>query len=234
MVLDICFCGCMIAIAVLTRAGTRSCGSVNDSPIGPGNRTSCQLQKVVFAVAVIGAVLFLLSIIAQVALSRSHKREKRYGPSPANNYTSGSGPAKRKPWQRKKKQTTHDAELGAVGAGALANGNQDKRASNLTGTTAPVTDNGYGGPNTKYAAPEPTLPAQHAGYTPHTTGVIDGGHAPHHSSGLIGGGRTSGVPEMESGVHGGPQYVEHDPNPYTEVHHGGYVHSHPESENYTR
>ena len=180
------------------------------------------------------SVLFLLSIIAQVALSRSHKREKRYGPSPANNYTSGSGPAKRKPWQRKKKKTTHDAELGAVGAGALANGDHDKRASNLTGTTAPVTDNGYGGPNTKYATPEPTLPAQHAGYTPHTTGVIDSGHAPHHSSGLIGGGRTSGVPEMESGVHGGPQYVEHDPNPYTEVHHGGYVHSHPESEKYTR
>ncbi|KAL9125746.1 MAG: hypothetical protein Q9217_005093 [Psora testacea] len=203
MALDICFCGCMIAIAVLTRAGARTCGSVNDSPIGVGHRTSCHLQRVVFAVAIIGAVLFAISIFLQVALSRSHKREKRYGPSPANNYTSGSGKRKmwqRKPWQRKNK-ASHDAELGTMGEGALADGKHNNRASDVTGTTAPVTDNGYGGPNSKYAANEPTLPAHQ------------------HTSGVVGNGKTGGFPEMEAGAQGSAHrpYVQHDPSPYAEV-----------------
>ncbi|KAL9100096.1 MAG: hypothetical protein Q9163_004486 [Psora crenata] len=227
VVLDICFCGCMIAIAVLTRAGRRRCGPVYNSPIGRGHRTSCRLEKTVFAVSIIGTVLFLLSALLQVLLSRSHKREKRYGPSPANNYTSGSkkGTSRRMPWQRKK-NATRDAELGTVGAGALGNGKHDNRASDVTGTTAPVADSGYGGPNTKYAGNEPTLPAQHAGYNPQTSGVTGG----------VGGGKTGGFPEMEAGGQGSAQqpYVKHDPNPYAEVHHGGYVHSTPENQLYDR
>ena len=178
------------------------------------------------------SVLFLISAVLQVALSRSHKREKRYGPSPANNYTSGSG--KRKPWQRKNK-AMQDAELGAVGAGALASEKDDKRGSDLTGTTAPVAEPTYGGPNSKYAANEPTLPVHHAGYMPQTTGVTDEPYASHRPSGLTGG-ETAGIPEMDADAPGGVHhpYVQHEVNPYAEVHGGGYVHSNPESLAYAR
>ena len=55
LVLDILFCGCFIAIAVLARGGAKSCGRVNNSPIGPGQHASCQLQRAVFAVAIAAA-----------------------------------------------------------------------------------------------------------------------------------------------------------------------------------
>ena len=55
VILDVCFCGCFIAIAVLARAGAHSCGSVDDSPIGTGQHTSCQLQRAAFAVAIVAA-----------------------------------------------------------------------------------------------------------------------------------------------------------------------------------
>lgn len=34
---------------------------------------------------------FIFSILTEVALARHHRKEKRFGPSPANNYTSGYG-----------------------------------------------------------------------------------------------------------------------------------------------
>ena len=69
VVLDLCFCGCMIAIAVLTRGGADSCGSVNDSPLGPGRRNSCQLERVVFAVSIIGAYDFIAPSPSSLLLS---------------------------------------------------------------------------------------------------------------------------------------------------------------------
>lgn len=38
----------------------------------------------------IASFLFLISILFQILLARHHKREKRFGPSPTNGYTSGS------------------------------------------------------------------------------------------------------------------------------------------------
>ena len=58
VLLDVLFCGCMIAIAILTRAGSHKCGPANNSPIGLGEKTSCRLQQVVFAVSIIGAYVF--------------------------------------------------------------------------------------------------------------------------------------------------------------------------------
>ena len=59
VVIDVCFCGAMIAIAVMTRDGSNKCGPENNSPIGLGHSTSCKLQQAAFAVAIIGAyVLF--------------------------------------------------------------------------------------------------------------------------------------------------------------------------------
>ena len=55
IVLDILFCGAFVAIAILARGGKNACGGVNDSPIGPGNHTSCQLLRVAFIVAIIAA-----------------------------------------------------------------------------------------------------------------------------------------------------------------------------------
>lgn len=37
------------------------------------------------------SIFFLLSIGVEILLARHRKKEKRFGPSPANNYTSGSG-----------------------------------------------------------------------------------------------------------------------------------------------
>ncbi|KAF2858137.1 hypothetical protein K470DRAFT_221939 [Piedraia hortae CBS 480.64] len=83
--------------------------------------TACRLNKAAFAVSLIGALLFFLAAVLQIALVRQHKKHKRYGPSPANNYT--SGPGKRHGLFGKKKKATHDAELGTAGtAGAVGAG----------------------------------------------------------------------------------------------------------------
>ena len=169
--------------------------------------------------------LFLISAALEVVLSRARKREKRYGPSPANNYTSGYG--KRRFWQKKNgKNKTHkheDAELGAVGAGALVAEEKHRTRENrnsarisddtaMTGTTAPVADS-YGGPNNKYN-PEPTVPTQT--HLPHNNGYSN-----QQTLGVASGGA---VPEMESNMGGGGHYVQHVNEPYADVHHGGYVH----------
>lgn len=65
VVLDVCFTGAMIAIAVLTRRGTQSCHGTITTPVGSGPSgaksataltygMACKLEKVAFAVAVIG------------------------------------------------------------------------------------------------------------------------------------------------------------------------------------
>ena len=55
VVLDVCFCACFIAVAVLTRGGDKACGGVNSSPIGDGEHQSCQLQRAAFVVAIVNA-----------------------------------------------------------------------------------------------------------------------------------------------------------------------------------
>ena len=56
VLLDVLFCAAMIAIAIMTKEGRRSCSSTGDnSPIGVGHATSCKLQNVVFAVSILGA-----------------------------------------------------------------------------------------------------------------------------------------------------------------------------------
>ncbi|KAJ5714621.1 uncharacterized protein N7483_011802 [Penicillium malachiteum] len=101
VILDVIFTGVMIAIAVMTRNGSGSCNGTVNTPIGKGDSntespsnlkygTACKLEKVTFAVSIIGIFFFLISILFQVLLARHHKREKRFGPSPANGYTSGS------------------------------------------------------------------------------------------------------------------------------------------------
>lgn len=153
----------------------------------------------------------------QVLLSRHHKKEKRFGPGPSNDYTAGTG--KKQPFWKRKNKTTRDAELGVVGAGALAaeEKHPKKRGNFLrpshetaaTGSTAVGTDTTYGGPNNKYA--QDSVPTHNTGYIPPT---------------------GTGVPPTGTGLGGSttrPDVVVHDANPYAEVHHGGFVHSHSHS-----
>ncbi|KAL4999165.1 hypothetical protein BDV10DRAFT_165360 [Aspergillus recurvatus] len=139
--LDVCFVGAMIAIAVMTRDGTNHCsGTIStplgsgrdntDSPSGVGYGYACMLEKVVFAVSIIGIFFFLISILFQFLLGRHHRREKRFGPSPANGYTYGT--QRRGFWRRNKAApeqvngdnilpahpTPHDVETGPATGGA--------------------------------------------------------------------------------------------------------------------
>ncbi|KAH6618861.1 hypothetical protein C7974DRAFT_401027 [Boeremia exigua] len=184
LILNALFCGGMIAIAVLTRDGASSCTGYVETPLGngassskegfgstdQGNQityaaslgTTCRLNTACFAVAIIGAFLFLLSIPVQLFLGRHHKKEKRFGPGPTNNYTGGSG---RKFWQRKQRNNAlRDPEVAAVpvtnnGHAALAPGARDYRPSHdthMTGstvaaphgtaTTGPLDNHGYNKP----------------------------------------------------------------------------------------
>lgn len=192
--LDICFVGCMIAIAVMTRHGAGSCKGLVHTPIGYGAAnqggsfdhevtysvtfgTACKLNTACFAVSIIAAVLFLITAALQVALVRHHKKEKRFGPSPDNNYTSGYGSKKRGLFSRKKNANLEkDNELGAtgtaVGTGGLVAGQHDTRPSHETGYTGST----VAGTNAYDKVSEPAVPATHSthgGYytQPQGTGV---------------------------------------------------------------
>lgn len=65
IVLDVCFVAAMIAIAVLTRNGTQTCQGKVNTPLGTGASDdearfgasygiACELEKVAFAVSIIG------------------------------------------------------------------------------------------------------------------------------------------------------------------------------------
>ncbi|KAL8719560.1 MAG: hypothetical protein Q9225_003434 [Loekoesia sp. 1 TL-2023] len=235
VLLDVLFVGAFVAIAILTRGGARSCS-----------------ETAVFAVAIAMALLFLISAGLQVLLSRHHKKEKRYGPGPSNDYTSGSGRKqpfwkrkrgpkttrdaqemgtfgtsdlgatngtstnKKQPFWKRNKKTTHDAELGAAGAGALIaeekhhhNNARTSHETGVTGTTAASPTAAYGGPNTKYGN-EPAAP-----------------HGHHHHNGAELAAPTSTYQPYREGATTGHSHSQavHDPNPYAEVHHGGYPHA---------
>lgn len=157
IVLDVLLCGAFIAIAILTRSGAHSCSGNVNTPIGSGDAsskggfgsggfgtgsnenttysvslgTACRYNKAVFAVSIIGAFLFLFLALVQVALVRHHKKEKRFGPSPANNYTSGSG--KRRFWNRKRGGAAAGAGTAAAGTAAY----EHHHHNNTTATRDP-------------------------------------------------------------------------------------------------
>ncbi|KAL6855778.1 hypothetical protein J3F83DRAFT_718475 [Trichoderma novae-zelandiae] len=108
VVLDVCFAGAFVYVAVANKNGAGSCNGVLDTPFGKGQsdatvkadsgftrlpsfHTACRLQTACLAVSIIAVVFFLLSILMEFALTRHHHKEKRYGPSPQNDYTSGFG-----------------------------------------------------------------------------------------------------------------------------------------------
>ena len=156
--------------------------------------------------------MFLLSAVIEMLLNRHHKKEKRFGPGPANNYTSGSG--KKQPfWKRQRKSKPHDTELGAIGDGAAPVVEENHHHSNkalrpshdttVTGSTAaaPVVAASDDYPNNKY----------HASTMPHSYNNPEPGYSNEYSTMARGGNHT----------------VVHDREPYAEVHHGGIPHTAP-------
>ncbi|KAB8223325.1 hypothetical protein BDV33DRAFT_39742 [Aspergillus novoparasiticus] len=173
VVLDVCFVGAMVAIAIMTRNGTQQCSGRVDTPLGSGESNAespskvkyefaCELQKVTFAVAIIGIFFFLVSILFQVLYARHHKREKRFGPSPANDYTYGTRP--RAFWRRKKNNpdtasaddmlpthpTPQDVELGPAQEKPSGFGGFFSRNKDTAQATPSAPQNGYGYGNSAY------------------------------------------------------------------------------------
>ena len=194
IVLDLLFCAGMVAIAVLTRDGAHSCKGLVQTPLGNGQASqdngfggngfgsgtgenvtyavhlglACRYNKAVFAVSIIAAILFLCTAASQIMLLRHHKKEKRYGPSPSNNYTSGKGSR----FGRKKASPTtmKQAEAGNGGYASTAPVAHNNQTA-YTGTTA--------APSSGYTYDRPTgnqpnaLPPQgtHGGYYTAPTGT---------------------------------------------------------------
>ena len=168
--------------------------------------------------------LFLVTAALALLLNRHHKKEKKYGPGPSNDYTSGTGRRsffKRKP----KSKPTHDAEeLGALGGGNAViaeekthhkkHGNEFRPSNDtgMTGSTAAAPETAYGGPANKYAEYSSDQPnSGYNAYNPQTTGTT---HQNAYSSTDTGYGH--GI-NQQSGV-------IHDPQPYAEVHGTGAPH----------
>lgn len=148
--LDICFAGCFAAIAYYTRHGANSCTGTVNTPLGraPSNEAApgagdygyvCSLNTAVFAVSIIAIFLFLITAGWSIMLVKHHKKEKRFGPGPSNNYTSGS---RMKFWQRKNKapKGTRDAEMATAHTAVPARTSHETgmTGSTMHGTTAPM------------------------------------------------------------------------------------------------
>lgn len=181
MVFDLLCAGAMIAIAVLTRDGASSCTGDVQTPLGDGPSDSkdgfgqggdqitysaslgsiCRLNTACFAVAIIGAFLFLISIPVQLWIGRHHKKEKRFGPGPSNGYTKGSGI---KFWQRNsRKKGLRDPEVGTVptATGGLAAPGHNVRPSHDTAYTGST----VAAPNSAYEHNKPVTGGYHTAPT---------------------------------------------------------------------
>ncbi|KAI9809765.1 MAG: hypothetical protein M1825_000198 [Sarcosagium campestre] len=170
-ILDLAFVGGFIAIAILTRkAATGSCSGVISTPIGTGNSRSnggsnniqgifnrsadlfraCQLEKASFAVSIAAVILFLITFGLHFVLARQRKKEKAFGPSPHNNYTSGS--RRRFGFGRKNRGAAEQAPIGAVNNGGYTTDktyagrpSQETGFTGSTGGPAGGYGNQYGG-----------------------------------------------------------------------------------------
>ncbi|KAI0400597.1 hypothetical protein F4802DRAFT_478174 [Xylaria palmicola] len=103
IILDIAFVGAFIYVAQANRGGASSCSGTVDTFFGrrpasddlgsglPSYRQVCQMHKAVLAVSIIAIAFFVISALLELVLVRHRRKEHRFGPSPANNYTTGYG-----------------------------------------------------------------------------------------------------------------------------------------------
>jgi len=189
IVLDAAFAAGFIAIAVMTGNGASNCrGATVQTPLGdgpsnshqisngakitPSLRTVCHMESACFAVAIIGAAIFIIAALMQLWLGRRHQKEKAYGPSPANNYTSGSGVrffSRRKGAKSAHARVAKDAEMaGAAGlaGAALEHHHHHEQHNGVTGNEGTYIGNKY----ETTAAPNSGIPTA-GGYHTGTTGT---------------------------------------------------------------
>ncbi|KAI0473939.1 hypothetical protein GGR56DRAFT_676386 [Xylariaceae sp. FL0804] len=178
-ILDVCFFGAFIYIAVKNRgSGRGSCysrivrdtilgsGPANQKPIARGGFTSlptyrdaCQLQKAVYALAIIALLFFIFSVIAEWLLVRNRRQEKR---AEHQRYADGGGHHAYGHGHNDGDGRHHggggggrfgnrfggggnrrnDAEAGHALRGPGPDGNNNNRASYATGDTAIGSDPG--------------------------------------------------------------------------------------------
>jgi len=144
VLLDLCFVGCFAAIAYYTRHGANSCKGIVNTPLGTGLSGQdapgagdwgyvCSLNTACFAVSIFNIFLFLITAAVQLLLVRHHRKEKKFGPGPTNNYTSGTG---RRPFWKRNRQTqpTRDAEMATAGTVHNA-GYRPSHETHMTGST---------------------------------------------------------------------------------------------------
>ncbi|KAL2023891.1 hypothetical protein VTK56DRAFT_668 [Thermocarpiscus australiensis] len=115
MVLDVLFVGGFIYIATANRGGASSCDGQVDTVYGRGDantnvvdndsggftalpslRQACQMEKACLAVSIVAIFFFIFSALLSLALVRHRRKERRFGPSPANDYTSGYGSGRKR------------------------------------------------------------------------------------------------------------------------------------------
>ncbi|KAK4237820.1 hypothetical protein C8A03DRAFT_44357 [Achaetomium macrosporum] len=114
MVLDVAFAGAFIYVATANRGGASSCNGQVDTVFGRGNadtnvvdngsggftalpslRQACKMETACLSVSIVAIFFFFISALLSLALVRHRRKEKRFGPSPANDYTEGYGGRKR-------------------------------------------------------------------------------------------------------------------------------------------
>lgn len=112
------------------------------------------------------SVFFIISALTELALGRHRKKEQRFGPSPANNYTSGYGSKKRGLFGFRRKnragtdpedpnalpmhtspdqvRTSYNTEATRVGEGSPYNNKYNEAGYNEYGTTTQGAPAPYG------------------------------------------------------------------------------------------
>ncbi|PNY27211.1 Uncharacterized protein TCAP_02861 [Tolypocladium capitatum] len=225
VVLDVCFIGAFIYVAVANKNGAGSCSGYVDTPFGSGQsvaqvqgtegftalpsfHTACRLQTACLAVAIIAVFFFVFSILVEIALVRHRRKEKRFGPGPDNNYTSGYGSRRRGGFlglfRREGKAAPAD-DANALPKHTLPAQLTGDRRSYGTESTAvphdhPVAGAGRG-PSADYAKPE-------MGYGYQQGGVVDGGSAGFTQRPAHGGGGWHAPPSRVQEAPGNYQYSD--------------------------
>ncbi|KAF7955486.1 uncharacterized protein EAE97_000745 [Botrytis byssoidea] len=198
IILDFCFTGAFIYVAYATRHG-RSCSGYVYTPLGngiaatnqrlsgvgasrdttlPSLSDSCRLNTACFAVSIVAAVFFFISLFVELALIKHHKKEKAFGPGPNNGYTTGRSRGRFWP----KRQRVHDGEYMAGGvvsekpdALPIHSTPNDVRTSNATDATMVArTHEGYGSQTGYGHAPVSPVVGTHG----HQVNGVDYGTSP--------------------------------------------------------
>ncbi|KAL2157629.1 hypothetical protein VTH06DRAFT_6008 [Thermothelomyces fergusii] len=165
MVLDVAFVGGFIYVATVNRGGASSCqgevdtvygrGDADTNVVGNGSggftvlpslRTACKMESACLAVSIVAVVLFAVTPFVSLALVRHRRKEARFGPSPANNYTEGYGGRKGFRWfGRGRKHAAPAGEDGPDPNALPAHSTPDDLRSSEMAEQTRVDGGGYGG-----------------------------------------------------------------------------------------